>query len=49
MVHSKLMQLGPSNGIVDNLDSDDDKFGWWLQSDLKSNNEFGFRLNDDFD
>ena len=44
----KLSWLGPTNHIVEDSDSenDSDKFGRQLLSDLKSDNEFEFWLND---
>ena len=45
----KLRQLGPTNWIVDDSDSEDDEFGEWLQSDSKSEYEIGFWLKFDLD
>ena len=36
----KLRHLGPTNWIVNDSDSNDDKFGWLLQSLSKSHDEF---------
>ena len=43
-----LKQLGPTN-LIDHSDSDTEKFRRLLQSNLKSNNNFGFLLNEDVD
>ena len=47
---TKLRQLGPTNRIIGNLDSDDDanKFIQGIQSDSKSDN-IGFQLTFEFD
>ena len=53
MCHSQLRQLGPTNQIIDDLDSDNDndndKFRRQLLSDPKTDEQFGFRLNKDVD
>ena len=48
MVHvSKLRGLGFWNQILNDLDSDDEKFGQGLWSDLDSEVEIRFRIIDD--
>ena len=42
----KLRRLGATDQIVNNKDSNDNEFGWRLQSDSESDNNFGFPLND---
>ena len=44
---TKLRRLGRTNCIVDNSDSKNNEFGWRFQSNSKSEDNFGFRLNDD--
>ena len=48
---TKLRQLGPTNRIIDNLDSDDDanECIQGIQSDSKSDNNIGFQLTFEFD
>ena len=45
---TKVRPLGPSNWIIDDLDYYDDKLGQRLLSNLKSDNDFGFRLKLNF-
>ena len=47
--NSKLRQLGLTNGIVDGLDSDDNKLGSRYQSNLESDDQIRFQLKFELD